>query len=57
VVVVGAVAGQMGLDPRAIVGGENDKRSLVEVESLEGSENFADRPIDFLNHIAIEPAR
>ena len=40
--------------PRPVVRREDDQRALVEAEALQGGEHFAHRPVDFLDHVAVE---
>ena len=42
-------------EPRSVVAGEKDHGVVVDALLLEGSEDFTDRPIDFHDHIAVEP--
>jgi hypothetical protein len=43
------------LQPRAVVGGKDDERVLVEPVALDRIENLTDRPIDLRNHVAVQP--
>ena len=40
------------VEPRAVVGGEDDERVVIEAVALERVEDLADRPVDFHHDIA-----
>ncbi len=43
-------------EPRPVVGGEHHQRVVIEPVLLQGVEDLAHRPVDLLDHVAVEPA-
>ena len=44
-------------EERPVVGGKDDERPLIQTEPLEHRHKFSDRPIQLLDHVAVQPAR
>ena len=51
------IHGASGFDPRAVVGCEDDKRIVVDVEFFQGLENFAARPVYFFDRVTVKTTR
>ena len=44
-------------EERAVVGDEDDQRVVVQAVLLQRREHLADGPVEFFDHVAVEPAR
>ena len=53
-------AGRAGVvaveQPRAVVGGEHHQRVVVEAVAFQRRQDLPDRPVDLLDHVAVEAA-